>query len=121
MKKGMSMRQKWVTYLICFGLSIILIGFSLTFKVSVPSKPDLDHVKIGLPIPFVVQDLSRLDPSIFPYQTAFSSPLENPTRILWWEFIANMVILFVAMIAGLMVVRRFMINKHSQLTRGKFL
>lgn len=54
---------------------------------------DLLQVSLGLPLGFVLQNQSGYAPP-FPWQTRFYSPWENPTRILWPQFLLDVVLVF---------------------------
>lgn len=76
-------------------LSILLVFSSVYWPVTVYSQADLYNakVKLGLPLPFVVQ-IQDLSLSSLPTHTSIRIPLENPTQILLPKFILNVAIVF---------------------------
>ncbi len=76
-------------------------------------KSELSDVRIGLPIPFVTQNLSNWDPPISYHQAIqLYSPLESPTRLLWPQFIFSLVIIFsIVFVAGELI--RFVIGRRK--------
>jgi len=92
--------------LFLFG-SITLVGVSILIPTgrSLLSQEKLTDVRVGLPIPFLAQDLSRYNPPFFnelgerpnpPYKftARLYSPWENPIRILWPQFILSVIIVY---------------------------
>ena len=84
-------------------LSILIPRGSFTYT---GDKSELTDVRIGLPIPFVTQNLSHWDPPIG-YRQAIQlySPLESPTRLLWLQFIFSLVIIFSIVFVASEVIR----------------
>ena len=83
-------------------LNIIPIGIfftilSLLIPRTVYTVKGLKTVSFGWPIPFVKQNLSAVDRP-FPYMAYISSPWENPTNILWLQFII-LILLFTLTVA----------------------
>lgn len=91
-------------YIVVLILSLLFFLASVTFPITVYSKTDLFKVKIGWPLAFVVQD-QRTYPPQFPSQTCLYSVWENPTQILWLQFLLNIAIVFGAIILGLNLIK----------------
>lgn len=87
--------MKRSVYAVVLVLSILLVLSSVYWSVTVYSQADLANaeVKLGLPLPFVVQS-QDLSLSSLPTHTSIRIPLENPTRILFPQFILNVAIVF---------------------------
>ena len=69
-------------------------------KVEVFNKDDLRALSCGWPLEFVVNDQSRLDPP-FPWKiSCLGSPLDNPFKFYWPQFIID-VLIFYALIVFL--------------------
>lgn len=67
------------------------------------SKIDLAQMRLGLPLPFVIQDQSLYDPP-FPWQFSFTfNPWEMPTRILLPQFLLDVALVFGVMSFALYV------------------
>lgn len=83
-------------------LSVILVLTSVYLPVTVYSQLQLDRVKLGLLLPFVVQT-QYINPPLFPWQTSIRSIWENPTQVLWPQFFLDVAIVF----GGLSLVLKF--------------
>ena len=59
-------------------LAVLLLTGVDTARISAPS--DSAHVELGLPLPWVVQDQTALDPA-YPTDLGLASPWEHPTDI----------------------------------------
>jgi len=75
-------------------LTILFLTVSLYFPIRVQTPDQFKNLRFGLPLRFIIQD-QYYSPEYFPYTTRFSSVLENPTRILWPEFIASFLLIFI--------------------------
>ena len=73
-------------------LSVILVFLSVSLPVTVYSQADLERVKLGLPLPFVIQN-QGINPPL-PWQTSMRSVWENPTQILGPVFFLDVAIVF---------------------------
>ncbi len=87
--------MKRSVYAFLLVLSVLLVLSSVYWPVTVYSQADLANaeVKLGLPLPFVVQS-QDLTLSSLPTHTKIRIPLENPTKILLPKFISNVAIVF---------------------------
>ena len=79
---------------------LVLLG-SLFVPTQVRNQNDLLNHKLGLPLPFVTQDISNLsigveDSPPFPQRFSFLFPLENPTKVLFVNLFVNYLVLFLA-------------------------
>lgn len=100
---------KAVYHLGAFMLSGLLVLASLFVPVTVSSKIDLEQVKLGLPLPWVIQDQSRYDPP-FPWRVHFYSPLEVPTWILLSQFLFDVVLVFGAIVVTVRVIKEVLLR-----------
>ena len=75
-----------------FLLTVTLLFFTLHIPQTIYHEDDFRHVELGLPLPFIVQDQSISPP--LPWQTSLETPRENPTRIIWLQFLIDIVIVF---------------------------
>lgn len=91
-------------YVVVLILSVLFVLASVTFPITVYSKADLFEVKIGWPLAFIVQEQGGYGP-YFPWQTRFYSVWENPTQVLWLQFLLNIAIVFGAIILALNLVK----------------
>ncbi len=71
---------------------VVVLALPLVDRARVQSQTELSDVRLGLPISWLVQDQSALDPE-FPRRVGLASPLEHPTYLLWPEFLLNLGIL----------------------------
>ncbi len=84
-------------------LSVVLVSASVFYPKEVRNEADFKNVQLGLPLPFVVQNLygyrfllnepSRLTKSgAVPLR--LYSLLENPARFIAWAYLVNIAIAF---------------------------
>src|SRR3990170_1507010 len=78
--------------LFLFLLTVTLLFFTLYVPQTIYRQEDFRHVELGLPLPFIVQDQVKSPP--LPWQTSFETPRENPTRIIWPQFLIDIVLVF---------------------------
>lgn len=97
--------KKFLYYSLVLTLSGSLVLASLTVPVSVANREELAHVKLGLPIPFVIQNMSSYDPPFFPWRFPFVSPWEHPPWVLWPQFFLNIAVVFGVLLLGFRVVK----------------
>lgn len=86
----MSLKTITITIII----SLIIVGITpLIIPVTVTEPSQLNNLRLGAPLSFIQQD-SWLDPpeEWFPHKLIILSPWENPTRILWGNFVASVAI-----------------------------
>lgn len=95
--------MKFVYYLAVLMLSGLVVLASVFVPVVVSSRSDLVEVKLGEPLPFLLQEQTGYDPSL-PWQVYFYSPLEVPTRILWPQFLLDVTLVFGALVVILRVI-----------------
>jgi hypothetical protein len=101
--------------------SVVLFAVALIDRTSVQSRTELQDVRFGLPLSWLVQDQSALDPPEFPRSVGLASPLENETHILWPEFFISLGLLSLLVGAAfLLVTRRITVvsTSHSATTDG---
>ncbi len=75
-----------------FLLTVILLFFTLYIPQTIYREEDFRHVKLGLPFHFIVQNQVKNPP--LPWQTSFETPRENPTRIIWHQLFADILVVF---------------------------
>jgi len=75
-------------------LTVPLVLSSVFAPVPVHTQPHLAQVRLGLPLPFMIQNQTGYTPPL-PWQTQFYSPWENPTHILLLELLLSLAIVFV--------------------------
>jgi hypothetical protein len=75
-------------------LSLILVLSSVLVPVEVWNKQDQSNVELGLPLKFLNQDQSRLDP-LFPAKVNIDSPWESPVHISLIKFSFSVIIVFI--------------------------
>lgn len=97
-------------------ISVIIILSTLFLPVTINNQHDLVAVTMGKPIAFFIQDQSKIDPP-FPWRTHIWSANENPSEILWVQFLVSLVIT-VIIVYGIM---RAIVSSHRiyQMHRGK--
>jgi hypothetical protein len=93
-------------------LSIVLFLAAAYLPVTVYTQANLSEVKLGLPLPFIVQNQNYYPP--FPWQTGLRSVWENPTKILWLVFFLDVFIVFGAFSLALKVFQKFFTQRHRQ-------
>ncbi len=85
-------------------LSTILVSASVFYPKEVRNEADFKNVQLGLPLPFVVQNLNRYrfllknERGILTKSGAVPlhlySLLENPARFIAWAYLVDIVIVF---------------------------
>ncbi len=75
-------------------LTLIFLFSSLFIPVTINRHEELSDIKLGLPLKFFIQDQSHYDPPL-PWKVSISSALENPTEILWLQFVVSFAIVFI--------------------------
>jgi hypothetical protein len=95
----------------------ILLGTTMAIAtlfvpISVPNRMALERVEMGLPFPFVHQNLSRYEPESWPQTFSFNAPQEHATAISFECFGLDVAIFSSLVAAALYVVRRVRISKH---------
>lgn len=75
-------------------LSLIFVLISVFIPVEINNKKDQSNVELGLPLKFLKQDQTRLDP-YFPVKVNIGSPWESSFRISWTNFFLSIVIVFI--------------------------
>lgn len=83
-------------------LTIAILLSSLFLPISIAKQEELATVTMGLPTPFFVQDQSQYEPPL-PSRTRVFSAHENPTNILWPQFMESFFIVFVTIFCLLYV------------------
>ena len=75
-------------------LTLIFLFSSLFIPITINKHEELSDIKLGLPLKFLIQDQSHYDPPL-PWKVSISSALENPTEILWLQFVVSFAIVFI--------------------------
>lgn len=76
-------------------LAVIAVGASAFLPNTIRTRDDLSEIRSGLPIPYLVQDGSRLsygastESPPLPRTITLLSPLEFPTKTILWAFLLN--------------------------------
>ncbi len=73
-------------------LTLVLLFATLYIPVTVYTLDDLSHVRLGLPLAFVVQNQGKSPP--LPAQTSIAGFYENPTSVLWLPFFVDFTLTF---------------------------
>lgn len=94
--------------------SVGAVAFSPLLGVTNGTDP-LD-VRYGLPIPWVHQDQSALDPPPHPSQTGFVSPWDYPTTFSAIVLLLDVVIVFAAVLSVLVLLARVL--RRTRTFRG---
>lgn len=109
-RRSMNRLRALLVYPIVFVLSFVLVVASLLLPVTIRSRADLEQVKFGWPLAFIVQDQSRWPigvpegPSL-PYRTRPLSPWETPTSVYAYAFLFDISSVFVLMLLVQRLVR----------------
>lgn len=87
--------------IVLLALSCVLTSLSVFLPVTVHNRTELQQLKLGFPLGYLVQDQSWLPigspegPS-FPIRRTLISPWENPIKMIWWRFFLNVATIFIA-------------------------
>lgn len=100
-------------YIFVIHLSVLFILASVFFPITVYSRSDLTQVRLGYPLAFVIQQQSYA-PSSFPWQTHLYSVWENPTQILWLQFLVNIAIVFGVFSLVLILVKKIFLRINQR-------
>lgn len=74
----------------------VVVGSVFLGSTTVTSKADQAGLAFGLPLAWVEQDQSSLDPP-YPAEATFQSPNEHPTSIAWLPFVADVAMVLAAL------------------------
>jgi hypothetical protein len=89
-------------------LVLIAVGITLATALidhdTTASRSGLARVTFGLPLDWLVQDQSSLDPP-FPWNATFISPWENPVSVALFPVVFGGIAVYAVLLAGLFVVR----------------
>lgn len=99
------------SYIMALGLSVIAFFCIQLIRVQVLSHEALQHVSFGWPFHFIIQDQSSRDPEYYPYLAHLGAPQEFPTQILWLQFGASFIVIYLAVIVVLMGIKKIS-GKH---------
>ncbi|GAA4700837.1 hypothetical protein [Nocardioides conyzicola] len=91
------------TVLVCAAL-VVLVAGGLD-RETVRDKADQQSLDFGLPVAWIHQDQTALDPP-FPARVSVASPLENPTDLSGLAFLVDLLVVLAVLGAGVLVVRR---------------
>ena len=83
-----------LNHLVILAASIVLTASTIFIPVSVPDISAMRSVERGYPVHYYSQNLSRLDPPLFPRSYLLLSPWEYPFRISIVKFIGNVFIYY---------------------------
>lgn len=72
-----------------FFLSLIIVIATIMIPDKVDDYTELERVKFGYPIHYIIQDQTALSPSSYPIYSSILSPLEHPITISFWKFIIS--------------------------------
>lgn len=102
--------MKAVYHLGALVISGLLVLASVFVPITVSSKIDLAQMKLGLPLPFVIQNQSRYDPP-FPWQFGFEfNPWETPTWILLPQFLIDVALVFGVIVVTIRVIEEVLLK-----------
>lgn len=84
-------------------LSCVFAGLTLLIPSTFQNRMELEHVNLGFPLHFIVQDQSSLpigysDGPQFPIRHGFLSPWEYPFQVVWWRFFLDILIILAAIL-----------------------
>lgn len=85
--------KKIIKYSFVALLTLVILLGTLSIPKTVYNKKDMGAIKLGYPISFITQDVTKYDPP-FPWKYSFESPWENPFEISWFNFLASYLIIF---------------------------
>jgi hypothetical protein len=85
---------------LAFGLSVVLVGWTIFWPVTVVSQQELEAVRLGFPVPYLEQNQGLLGNPwrTFPLVTRFWSPWNYPTTILWGQGLLDVASIFLILI-----------------------
>lgn len=89
-------------------ISLIIVGITpLIIPVTVTEPSQLSNLRFGAPLPFIQQESTLQPPDEwFPYKLVLLSPWENPTQILWGNFLASVVLFSIVLtVFGIVLTR----------------
>ncbi len=102
-------RKRIWTALVPVLLAVAAVGITfaiaLSDHVAVLSRSGLGHIQFGLPLVWLRQDQSSLDPS-FPMNATLISPWDYPTSVSVVPLVCDVLVAFGLLLAGWFVVRR---------------
>ncbi len=75
-----------------FLLTVTLLFLTLHIPQTIYSQEDFRHVELGLPFRFIIQDQGITPP--LPWNTSLESVQENPIKIIWPQFLIDIVLVF---------------------------
>lgn len=78
-------------------ISLVVTIGTVYLPVNVNNQVEMSNVKLGYPIPFVNQTLNYNPPN-FPRGYRLSSVLENPTKMIWTNFLASFLLIFLSIL-----------------------
>lgn len=81
--------------LILLFISAILVLESSIIPIKTMNREELSYLKYGFPLHFIYQDQSHLNIDKFPCYIQLSSPLENPTKFNFLNFIISVLIIWI--------------------------
>ena len=87
-------RRQWLVSLGILTVSVLVVLVApFLDSERVDGRSDQERVELGIPLAWVHQDQTSLDPP-FPAQAELLSPWENPTEISWRVFSGDVVLVF---------------------------
>jgi len=113
--KTITAKYTFVTLL----LSFIFVLASVFIPAEINNKKEQLNVRLGLPLKFLKQDQTRLDPA-FPVKVNINSPWESPTRISWIKFSFSVIFIFIVLYLISMISLNLLKKRHAKM-KLKFL
>lgn len=108
--KRLGMGGFLVSLMIAFVVQVVLV---LLTRVRLAGPADAVAVQFGLPLGWVVQDQTKLDPP-YPWTARFQSPWEHPTDVLAGPMLINYALIVLAVYALAVIAFRMAKNPHKR-------
>jgi hypothetical protein len=89
-------------------LALVAVGVTLATALlnqeTIAGRSDLGRARFGLPLDWLVQDQSSLDPP-FPFDATFISPWEYPASVALFPLVFDVLVVYAVLLVGLFVLR----------------
>jgi hypothetical protein len=105
--------KRSLAFVLLLCMTGILMGASLFKCKEVHSHAEMAEIRLGLPIPFLAVNMQRYTPLEYPQCFRVGSPWEDPMRMLWPAFLANLLIIFAALYGFVVVLSHAVRRKNS--------
>jgi len=94
---------KFLTVATLLVLSCALAGLSVFLPVTIHNRTELRQVNLGFPFSFIIQNQGSLpvgypDYPQFPIRQALLSPWEYMLQVIWWRFLLDIAIVYIALV-----------------------